>query len=58
MKVAAALLAFCGSFYCGIARAQEGFKIPSPDVPDLDPSLTIVQGEVVDLTWTANGMHG
>jgi hypothetical protein len=57
MKSAAALLALCGAFYCGVARAQEGFRIPSPDVRDLDPSLTIVQGELADLAWVANCMY-
>ncbi|KAF9694236.1 hypothetical protein EKO04_008097 [Ascochyta lentis] len=54
MKSVAALLALCAAFYSDIARAQEGFRIPSPDVPDVDSSLTIVQGEVVQLAWVAN----
>ncbi|UPX11175.1 uncharacterized protein EKO05_0001797 [Ascochyta rabiei] len=54
MKSATALLALCAVLCGRVAHAQEGFRIPSPDVNDLDPSLTIVQGEVVQLAWAAN----
>ncbi|KAJ4365358.1 hypothetical protein N0V95_000505 [Ascochyta clinopodiicola] len=54
MKPTTALLALCAAFYSHIAHAQEGFRVPNPDVKDLDSSLTIVQGEVVQLKWAAN----
>lgn len=57
MKSAAVLLALCGAFHFAITRAQEGFKIPNPDVPYLDSSLTIVQGDVAELAWSANCMY-
>jgi hypothetical protein len=56
MKSSAALFALCAALNGLVARAQQGFTNPSPDVPDMDPSLTIVQGEVVRFTWSANGM--
>jgi hypothetical protein len=58
MKSSAALLTLCAALYGWVARAQEGFIIPSPDVSDFDSSLAIIQGEIAEFVWSANGECG
>jgi hypothetical protein len=58
MKSSAALLALCAALHSWVARAQEGFIVPSPDVADFDSSLSIVQGEIAEFVWAANGTYG
>ena len=58
MKSSAALLALCAALHGWVAHAQEGFVVPSPDVADFDSSLSIVQGEIAEFVWSANGKWG
>lgn len=55
MKSSTAILSLLWSiYYYGIAEAQYAFKVPDPNVPDLDESLDIVQGTVVEFIWLVN----
>jgi hypothetical protein len=58
MRSSAAILALCATLHSWVACAQDGFIVPSPDVSDFDSSLSIVQGEIAEFVWAANGKHG
>jgi hypothetical protein len=55
MKSSAAVLSLLWSICCYLtAEAQYAFKVPNPNVADLDDSLTIVQDTIVEFIWLAN----